>query len=58
MKRLLTGEERPRDLKGALMSAIQRDRDVQSNWTELSTEWEPEEAQILFAEITNLWVTM
>ena len=40
------------------MSMITANEDVRSQWAEVSAECEPEESRILFARITDLWVTM
>ena len=58
VKGFLKKEDKPRNIKSELMSMITANEDVRSQWAEVSAEWEPEESRILFARITDLWVTM
>ncbi len=58
VKGFLKREDKPRDMKSELISAIKASEAVQSKWEEVSAEWEPEESRVLFAQITDLWVTM
>ena len=58
VKGFLKKEDKPRNIKSELMSMITANEDVRSQWEEVSAEWEPEESRILFARITDLWVTM
>ena len=58
VKAFLKKQDKPRDIKEELINSIEKDEMVQCHWTAMSAEWEPEESQILFTMVTNLWVTM
>jgi hypothetical protein len=54
----LSKEEEPRDVKSELLRQIKSNENVSSEWNTVSAEWEPEESQILYDMIADLWVTM
>ena len=58
VKKFLKRGDKLKDVKNAMIGVIEGDEDVKLRWAEVSDEWEPEESQILFAKIVNLWVTM
>ena len=58
VKSMLSKKIVPIDIRSELKTSIVHSDRVQYFWKELSAEWEPEESEILFTMITDLWLTM
>lgn len=58
VKSFLKQENLPRDIKNDLVCLIKGNNDVKRHWITLSAEWEPEDSEILFTMILDLWVKM
>ena len=56
VKAFLEGEGKPRDIKSEMIKLI-RDSDT-AEWSKIAAEWEPEESQLIFGMVTDLWITM
>ena len=46
------------DLKSTLAGLVSQDDEVKRSWDDVSSEWESDEASVLFSMITELWITM
>ena len=58
VKTILKKQDKPQDIKSAMIASILDNGDVQHHWNTLTCEWDPKEAQILLTMVTELWVTM
>lgn len=57
VKAFLKKKDKPRDVKSEMVKLIEGSETVQCHWKTVSAEWEPEESEILFTMIVNLWIT-
>jgi hypothetical protein len=47
-----------KDVKGELLKLVKTNETVDGEWKMVSAEWEPQESQIIFNMVVELWVTM
>lgn len=58
VKAFLKGKEKPRDIRSEMIKLIGDSDTVRKEWSEVAAEWEPEESEVIFGMVTDLWVTM
>ena len=58
VKAFLEGEGKPRDIKSEMIKLIRDSDTVRAEWSKIAAEWEPEESQLIFGMVTDLWITM